>query len=270
MKTYALFGKPVNHSLSPLMHDSAFTHRGIRARCVAIEAPDAATVLGVIAERDLSGAAVTIPLKEAVMEILDDVSDDARSLGAVNTIVRREGRLRGDNTDWLGIDRTLRELMGSFEGRTVLVLGGGGTARAALHALRRGGAQAVVASRREEQAGELAAFFGCRAVPMENIGGLTADCFINTTPLGMMGALRDRSPLGRDVLRRFQWGMDAVYRPLTTRLVREARKAGCTAVGGLPMFVHQGAEQFRIWTGEEAPRDVMADVVRKCLEHEDS
>ncbi|MCK9229866.1 MAG: shikimate dehydrogenase [Syntrophales bacterium] len=268
MKRYALFGAPVAQSLSPLMHNTAFLHTGIEARYDALEVSDAGEAIRIMEKRDIRGAGVTIPLKVSMAAAMDEVSDGARRIGAVNTIVRRGNRLRGENTDWVGIDRTVRELMGDPRDAVFLVLGAGGTARAALYAVLRGGGEAIVVSRRDEASRDLAAEFSCMSRTMDSLNDIRADCFINTTPLGMRYGEEDATPLARELLGRFRWGLDAVYRPLVTRLVGEAREEGCRAVGGLDMFVHQGAEQFLLWTGEEPPLDLMRRAVRNRLEDE--
>lgn len=268
MKTYALFGFPVAQSLSPVMHNAAFRHCGLEARYNAIEARDTGTVLKALEEKNIRGASVTIPLKVSIAAVMDEVSQGARSIGAVNTILRAGGRLEGENTDWVGIDRAVRELMGDPKGAVFLVLGAGGTARAALYAVLRGGGEAIVVSRRDEASRELAHEFSCSSLGIDGLDGIRADCFINTTPLGMRFREEDSTPLPRRLLGRFRWGLDAVYRPLVTRLVREAREEGCHAIGGLDMFIHQGAEQFRLWTGEDPPLDLMRGVVINELEDE--
>lgn len=268
MKTYALFGSPVAQSLSPIMHNAAFLHCGIEARYHAIEARDTETVLKALEEKNLCGASVTIPLKVSIAAAMDEVSESARRIGAVNTILRAGNRLRGENTDWVGVDRTVRELMGDPRDALFLVLGAGGTARAALYAVLRGGAEAIVVSRRDESSRELAHEFSCSSQGINRLEKIRADCFINTTPLGMRFSEEDSTPLQKRLLGRFRWGLDAVYRPLVTRLVREAREEGCHAIGGLDMFIHQGAEQFRLWTGEDPPLDLMRRVARNKLEDE--
>lgn len=267
MKTYAIFGKPIAHSLSPVMHDTAFKLLGIDARYISHESDDPDSVRDIIIRGRIMGASITIPLKVSMIDRLDDVSEDARRIGAVNTIIRDGDRIKGENTDWIGIRRALEDLVGDLEGKRFLVLGAGGTARAALWAVLKAGGEAVVVSRRREAAEELAEIFSCESRSTNELDDIEADCFINTTPLGMRG-YEEGSPLDRELLTRFGWGFDVIYRPLETKLIREAREAGCTVSGGLSMFVYQGAEQFRLWTGREAPVDIMEKTARSILEDE--
>lgn len=267
MKTYALFGSPIGHSLSPAMHKAAFAAAGVDACFRTFETGRAFEVRHIVEEEDVAGACVTIPLKVSLLEVLDEVGDAARRIGAVNTIIRRGNRLRGENTDWIGIARSLEKLMGRTAGRRFLVLGAGGTARAALHAVLGGGGSAVVASRRYAPARLLAEEFSCEALPLEQLDMIRADCCINTTPVGMRN-YDEGIPIDRTMLHRFRWVFDVIYTPRVTRLVREAREEGCIAAGGLDMFVYQGAEQFRLWTGLEPPVEVMADAAGRMLDCE--
>jgi shikimate dehydrogenase len=213
----------------------------------------------------LRGASVTLPFKETIMPLLDEVDPDARKIGAINTIVRRNGRLEGYNTDGPGLVRDLEEWMGVISGKSFVVLGAGGAARAALFSITQAGGTPIVVNRSTHRAEALASHFGCRWVPVAEIGRLQADCLINTTPVGMYPQA-ERTPLSKSELDRFSHVMDMVYNPLKTRLLREAEAAGCAVRSGVGMFVHQGAEQFRLWTGVEPPREIMRRAVLERLE----
>ncbi|HET56947.1 MAG TPA: shikimate dehydrogenase [Deltaproteobacteria bacterium] len=269
MKTYALFGSPIGHSLSPVMHGAAFTEAGVDACFRTFETDRASEVRRIVEEEDVAGACVTIPLKVSLLEVLDEVGDAARRIGAVNTIIRRGNRLLGENTDWIGIARSLEKLMGPIAGKRFLVLGAGGTARAALHAVLSGDGNAVISSRRYDPAHQLAEEFSCEALPLERLELVRADCCINTTPVGMSN-YDEGTPLDSALLHHFRWVFDVIYTPRATRLVREALKAGCIAAGGLDMFVYQGAEQFRLWTNLEPPVEVMTNVAGRMLDSEEN
>ncbi|MDO9229842.1 MAG: shikimate dehydrogenase [Syntrophales bacterium] len=260
---FAIFGNPLGQSLSPLMLNAAFAEMGLTARYGVCQTGDAAEAVRWIREMDLRGASVTLPLKETVMPFLDEVDRNAREIGAVNTIVHRDGRLRGYNTDSPGLVRDLEEWIG-ISGKTFVVLGAGGAARAALFSLLQAGGTPVVVNRTPERAEALAGRFGCRWVPITEIGCLQADCLINTTPVGMFPEA-DRTPLPKRELARFPRVMDMIYNPNKTRLLREAGAAGCIVRSGVGMFVHQGAEQFRLWTGMEPPRERMRQAVLERL-----
>ena len=181
------------------------------------------------------------------MAFLDEVDANASEIGAVNTIINRDGKLIGYNTDGPGLIRDLTE-WSAIRGKTFIILGAGGAARAAVFALIQEGGTPIVVNRTAEKTHRLADHFGCRwSLPAE-IGRLEADCLINTTPLGMFPDT-DRTPLGKKSLVRFSQVMDMVYNPVKTRLLREAHAEGCAIRSGVGMFVHQGAEQIRLWTG---------------------
>jgi shikimate dehydrogenase len=260
---FALFGDPVAQSLSPLMHEAAFARMDIAAAYTAYRVKDAAEVVRQIRGSGIRGASITIPFKETVMALLDEVDPAASAIGAVNTIVNRGGRLTGYNTDAPGLVRDLEEWI-AIRGTTFVVLGAGGAARAAVFALREAGGMPIVVNRTAERSRTLAESFGCRWEPAEEIGKLTADCLINTTPLGMFPETQ-RSPLEEKFLAHFPQVMDMIYNPMKTRLLREAERAGCAVRSGVGMFVNQGAEQIRLWTGMEPPREEMRRVVLERL-----
>lgn len=261
--TFALFGNPVAQSLSPLMHGAVFAQMGFTATYSAYQVNDAADIVRMIRERGIRGASITIPFKETVMAFLDDVDANASAIGAVNTIVNRDGRLIGYNTDGPGLIRDLAEWI-AIRGKTFVILGAGGAARAAVFALIQAGGTLVIVNRTAEKTRMLADRFGCRwGLPAE-IGRLEADCLINTTPLGMFPDM-DRTPLEKKFLVHFPQVMDMIYNPVKTRFLREAEAAGCAIRSGGGMFVHQGAEQIRLWTGMEPPREFMRRTVLEKL-----
>ena len=266
---FAVFGNPLGQSLSPAMQGAAFAAMGIAAQYSACQTEDAAEAVRLFRELDLCGASVTLPFKETIMPLLDAVDPDARKIGAVNTVVRRGSRLLGYNTDGPGLVRDLEEWMGPLAGKSFVVLGAGGAARAALFSIGRAGGTLIVSSRTPQRAEALAEEFGCRAVPIAEIGRLKADCLINSTPVGMYPAA-ERTPLPESELGSFSHAMDMVYNPVKTRLLREAEALGCSVRTGVGMFVHQGAEQFRLWTGMEPPRECMRRAVMERLGENDA
>ena len=264
METYALFGNPVRHSLSPLMHNATYEQMGIDARYLAFHVGDAAEAVARIREMDIRGASVTLPFKSGILPLLDGADDGARAIGAVNTVTNRGGRLCGHNTDWMGLIGAIRERL-AIEGKNFVILGTGGTARAAVYGIRREGGIPRVAGRSAAKAEALAAEFHCPFLPLEELGDFRVDCLINTTPVGMFPDTAS-SPVGREILPRFGLVVDVIYNPLETRLLREAREHGCAVLSGVEMFVRQGAGQIRIWTGMEPPLARMRTVVRERLE----
>ncbi len=274
-KIYGIFGHPVSHSLSPLMHNSAFRALGLDCVYTAFDvhpddigrAADAIRALGI------SGVNVTIPHKQAIIPYLDEVSPDARHTGAVNTIKNDGGRLSGYNTDVGGFMRDAREELSiSPKGSSVLLLGAGGAARAVISAFGMNGAKRIaVANRTHDKARKLAEEFGSlfpgteiSAVDSGDAGAMTkelglTDILVNSTSGGMEGS--SGLEINIEALGDGAAVYDLVYKPRETRLVKEAKLRGHKAVGGLGMLLYQGALSFEIWTGESAPVDVMRKAI---------
>ncbi|WP_437726477.1 shikimate dehydrogenase [Sorangium sp. So ce861] len=212
----------------------------------------------------IRGLGVSMPYKQAVITLLDEIDPIAARIGAVNTIVNDGGRLRGYNTDWIGAARALEEAT-QIEGARVLLLGAGGAARAVAFGLAERGARVTIANRDLEKARQLAAAVGGTAVPLDE-GALTPDhdVLVNATSRGM-AEVDPRSPVPEEALREGLLVMDIVYKPMITELVAAAQRRGATAVHGGRMLLHQAAEQFRLYTGREPPLDAMDEALRAQL-----
>ena len=266
-----IFGYPLSHSLSPAFQQAAFNHYGLDVRYLAWETPPEGLAEEVAKLRggDFIGANVTIPHKESVITLLDEVDPLAQSIGAVNTIVKTAGRLVGHNTDAHGFMRELKE-DGDFEpnGKRVLLLGAGGAARAAAFALcREGVASITIANRNVSRAETLAAALHNDAVSvlaamlddttLEPVA-LESDLIVNCTSVGMRhGEAEGQTPLSGGIIPHEAVVMDMVYNPQNTPFLAGARNAGATALGGMPMLIYQGAAAFEMWTGQQAPLDSM-------------
>lgn len=263
MMIFALFGNPVAQSLSPLMHNAALKEMGLPGCYVPLGVRHLPSAVQGLRGMDIRGVSITIPFKSEVMEYLDELDDEALRIGAVNTIVNDHGRLTGCNTDWLGLIRSLSEQV-DITGKTVVILGAGGTARAALYGVIRQGGQPIITNRTDEKGRELAGDWGCPYESLKNIGKIGADILINTTPVGMFPHTEEK-PVQEDILARFSWVVDVIYNPLKTSLLKAAENAGSRTLSGLDMFIYQGAQQIRIWTGREPPEARMRQVVLKHL-----
>jgi shikimate dehydrogenase len=252
---YGLFGNPVGHSLSPVMHNAAYQAMGLPAKYLTFQVLNAAEALRRIRDMEIHGASVTMPFKTAMMAHLDGADEDSRVIGAVNTLRVQEGKILGTNTDWIGFNRSLKQHL-DMKGKTFAILGSSGAARAAVFGIRKEGGNPLVLYRNPVTGNALARDFDCPCRPLSDLGHTKAHCLINATPVGM--APDAGSTLARKGdLARFEWVMDLVYNPLETVLLKEARAAGCGVIPGLPMLVFQGAEQIRIWTGREPPVELM-------------
>lgn len=256
---FGIIGNPVEHSLSPAMHNAAFAELGMNGVYIPMRPTDLAEGFRGLRSLGFIGVSVTVPFKVAIMEFLDAIDPVARNIGAVNTLLfERDGdhcRCTGFNTDWLGSNQALGEEL-QLAGSTVLVLGAGGAARAVGFGLIEAGAKVLIANRTEAKGRALASQLRCPFVPADQLTELRADALINTTSVGMAPHV-DALPIRAELLPRFAVVMDIVYAPLTTRLLREAAACGCRTVDGLQMLQYQGAAQFSLWTGREAPHRVM-------------
>jgi len=261
---YGVMGYPIGHSLSPTMHNAAFSAKGLNAVYLAFETRDLEGCLKGMKALGIKGMSVTIPHKSQVIPLLDDVDDLARRIGAANTIVNDGGRLVGYNTDAVGALKALEEKMG-LSGKTCLIIGAGGAARAIGFILKENGVGVMVANRSVERGQELALSLDCPFIPLDELENTTTDLLINTTPVGM-APQKDQCLVPEQILKKGMVVMDIIYNPLETRLIAMARDRDCLTINGLDMFIHQGAEQFRLWTGLEAPITDMARSVEQALQ----
>ena len=263
-KIYGMLGNPIGHSLSPVMQNAAFKAAGINAFYGAFETSDLKGSIHGMRALGIGGMSVTIPFKMSVIPYLDELDSLAEQIGAVNTILNRNGRLKGYNTDGAGAMKALEAKIDLANKRCVLV-GAGGAARGIGFMARKKGMEMVVANRSMDRGHALADFLECPFIPLAEIGEIRADVLVQTTPVGMFPH-ENACPVPEDVFQEGMVVMDAIYNPLETRLLKRARAHGCRIIGGLEMFIHQGAEQFRLWTGLTPPVDVMRAVVKKALE----
>ena len=261
---YGIMGNPVAHSLSPAMHNAAFTALGLNKAYLPFAVQDIAQAMTGLRALGLKGVSVTIPYKQTVIEYLDSLDPVAEKIGAVNTLVINNGAIHGANTDWLGANRALSEKI-SLKGSSVLLLGAGGSARAIGFGLLEAGASLTLASRTPEKGLGLARLLGCPWLPLAETISARADALVNATSLGM-APQQELLPIAKEALANFKVVMDIVYAPLTTRLLQEARQAGCQTINGLAMLLYQGAAQFELWTGQQAPVEVMRQSLLASLQ----
>mgnify|MGYP001006319316 FL=1 len=275
---FGVFGNPIAHSLSPTMHNSAFSALGMDCIYHAFKVrPDKLekAILGAEA-MGFGGLNLTVPLKEVAVK-LDCIKLDplAERIGAVNTIVFGEtGEIKGYNTDGLGAKQALREAAVEMRGSKIVVAGAGGAARAIAFQLAADGAEIIVINRTEGRAIELAQDISAAALPGKvegrGLSGLKtllqdADVLINTTTLGMHPNA-DTAIATAEELHSGLTVFDIVYNPLETRLLKEAKASGAKPVSGVSMLVYQGAEAFRLWTGIEPPVELMKKTVLEALQ----
>lgn len=271
MKRVFLLGDPLGHSLSPAMQNAALRASRLDWQYELLETPRdrLGDAVARLRADDCAGANVTIPYKEVVLGWLDGLSENARQMGAVNTIVKREGKLIGENTDGYGFVHSLRDARIDGRGARVVILGAGGAARAVAFALAAAGAAKITlvnrtAARAATLADALRQDYPNLALAVNRYAALDdATLIVNATPLGMPPR-EDASPMPT-AFPRGAVAFDLVYRPLQTPFRRDAERAGARTMGGIEMLVHQGAAAFKLWTGRDAPVDVMVEAAEAAL-----
>ncbi|MDE2841780.1 MAG: shikimate dehydrogenase [Chloroflexota bacterium] len=274
-----IIGYPIGHSMSPVFQQAALDECGVDANYAAYQvAPDEVEgFVNGLRQPGIMGINVTVPHKLAVMPFLDEIDDWATEAGAVNTIVNRDGRLMGHNTDGYGFLRALREGAGfDPQRRRTLILGAGGAARGVVLALAREGVGELTIANRTPERAENLALLGqnrgvtARAIPLEGAdlsgAAASAELIVNCTSIGMThGPGEDETPLPGDAIPATALVNDLVYNPLQTRLLREAAQAGAKTLGGIQMLVYQGAASFEMWLERPAPVSVMLEAATRAM-----
>ncbi|URD99650.1 Bifunctional 3-dehydroquinate dehydratase shikimate [Musa troglodytarum] len=280
-KVFGIIGKPVGHSKSPILHNAAFKSAGLNAVYVSFLVDVLADFLNAYSSADFAGFSCTIPHKEAAVRCCDEVDPIAKSIGAVNTIVKRptDGKLIGYNTDYVGaisaIEDGIRgskgvgkdETVSPLAGKVFVVIGAGGAGKALAYGAKEKGAKVVIANRTYERARELANLIGGHALTLaelENFHPEDGMILANTTSIGMQPNV-DETPLRKQALGVYAVVFDAVYTPKVTRLLREAEESGATVVGGLEMFIRQAMGQFELFTNLAAPENLFREIVKKHI-----
>lgn len=265
-----MIGSPIRHSLSPAIHNAAFAHLGLDWAYLALEVAsgDVPEALAGMRALGIAGLSVTMPHKEAVAAACDELSPAARRLRSVNTVVLQEQRLAGFSTDGDGFVASLLDAGCDPSGRRFLVLGAGGAARSVIQALQVAAAGQVIVVARRPEAAQAATDLGGSSARTGSAADIPlVDVVVNATPLGMADtAGRNAVPVDPALLRPEQVVVDLVYHPIRTPLLEAAEKAGARAVDGLGMLVHQAAAAFSLWTGHEAPVEVMKLAAVAALE----
>src|ERR1019366_5735648 len=262
-RIFGVAGNPIGHSLSPLMHNTAFRRESVNAMMLPLKVRVLDDLLTVVRDLPLGGVAVTMPLKQEVLPHLANMDPLTARIGACNTLrTGADGKIYGFNTDVAGVVRPLEKRM-RLKGARIVVLGAGGAARAAVFGLVEQGAEVFVVNRTHETAVALARKAHAKSLKQELLAKNKFDALINTTPCGMAGG-KQALPLKENELNA-SLVFDMVYNPLDTPLLKLAKARGLAVISGLEMFVQQGARQFEIWTGKPAPEAEMLRVVELAL-----
>ncbi|GAV63392.1 DHquinase_I domain-containing protein/Shikimate_DH domain-containing protein/Shikimate_dh_N domain-containing protein [Cephalotus follicularis] len=277
-KVFGIIGKPVGHSKSPILYNEAFKAVGFNGVYVQFLVDDIANFLRTYSSTDFAGFSITIPHKEAAVKCCDEVDPVAKSIGAVNCIIRRQsdGKLFGYNTDYVGaisaIEDGLRVKHGisstdssPLAGKVFVVIGAGGAGKALAYGAKEKGATVVIANRTYDRARELANTVGGDAISLADLEKFHPEdgmILANTTSIGMQPKI-DETPLPKHALGFYSLVFDAVYTPKITRLLREADESGAIIVSGLEMFIGQAFEQFERYTGLPAPKELFRNIMSK-------
>lgn len=273
-KIFCLLGNPVGHSMSPYIHNAALRDLEENGVYLPIAVPD--NELSEFVEKFLhpktrqmkwsfTGASVTVPHKVTIQALLDEIDPIAKEIGAVNTIVVKEDRLIGYNTDVLGAITPLKTML-NLQKANVAILGVGGASRALIAGLKAEGANITIYGRDKEKLSYLIKHFGVNGKPFAESDKLSCDLLVNTTPIGMTGWKSDTQiPIKPEALKNCGMVYDLVYNPMMTPLLEEAQRQGIPILGGLDMLIAQAVEQLKLWTGLEPPLEIMRNAALKKL-----
>lgn len=275
-----VIGHPIKHSYSPLMHNVAFELSGLNYIYLPFDVPPALlkdSLKGMLA-LGIKGFNVTIPLKEKILPMLKEISDEANTIGAVNTVVNEDGILHGYNTDVLGIVESLIDYKDDLQNSTVTVIGAGGAARSVIYALIRNFKvdRINIVNRTEQIAESLKEYFSSKMlftnlksyplVPPDIVEVFNkSKLIVNTTSMGMIPNVDDSATSIPESFKKDQIVFDVVYTPVKTKLLRLAEAQGATIVTGLKMFIEQGAKAYELWTGEQMPKEKVAKVLQSYM-----
>lgn len=279
-KIIGVIGHPIKHSFSPLMHNVAFELSGLNYIYLPFDVPPSSlkdSLKGMLA-LGIKGFNVTIPLKEKILPLLKEISEEANTIGAVNTVVNEDGILHGYNTDVLGIVESLSEYKDDLQNSTVTVIGAGGAARSVIYALIRNFKvdRINIVNRTEQIAESLKEYFSSKMLftnlkPYPLVPPDIIDVFnkskliVNTTSMGMIPNIDDSATSIPESFKKGQIVFDVVYTPVKTKLLKLAESQGATTVTGLRMFIEQGAKAYELWTGEQMPKEKVAKVLQSYM-----
>jgi shikimate dehydrogenase len=254
-RIYAVAGNPCSHSLSPPLFNHLFSQYRMNSHYTRLCWPDFGEIIREAKKIDIRGLSVTIPFKSEALAFSDEPDEHAEAIGASNTLVMCEGTTYGFNTDWIGI----RDPLSHLKGAQAAVIGAGGAASAAVYALQSLDMDVTLFTRTPSKAEGISERFFVPVKPLSGFSDANPDIIINATPVGMGSDMR--SPIDVSLLQREMTVFDLVYTPADTPLLIAARKAGCTTIPGLEMFVRQAREQFRYFTGIDVPQAVVRGYV---------
>ena len=262
-KIYGVIGNPVYKSMGYLIHNEAFQETGLTDIYVPFLVDNVEKFFKGFSPY-FDGLSVTMPFKEDIMAVMDEIDETAKKIGAVNTVVRDGKGWKGYNTDCMGALKAL-EKHTDLKNKNVLIVGAGGTAKAIGYGVYEKGARITVTYNRDKEKGiRLGRELKAKVVSIQEVDKEEIDVLINCSPVGMSPNLEE-TPVSSRCLRKGMVVFDSVYNPIETRLIREAKVAGCVTISGVELFVNQAVGQFELWAGQKAPADIMRDIVVRGL-----
>ncbi|MBT3539285.1 shikimate dehydrogenase [Candidatus Parcubacteria bacterium] len=258
----AIIGIPLEHSMSPVLHNEMYRLLDIETELIKDEYKDITSLVDRIKNNPYDLTAVTMPYKESIISLLDEVDAEAREIGSVNTVVNKNIVLKGYNTDVYGIEYALRDT--ELKDKNILIIGAGGVARTVMYVVNKLGGNILCVNRTKEKAEKLVEKFNGKVVELENIKPEDIDVIINTTSIGMYPNI-DESPVPKELLRSNQTVFDIVYNPVETKLLQHAKDIGAKTISGLDMFIAQGVKQVELWQGVTIHTEKYIDQLRVLL-----
>jgi len=256
-QVYCILGNPVRHSKSPTIHNACFQQHNINAVYLAFEIDEISKAITALRTLNVQGASITIPFKESIMDYLDWIDDEALKIGAVNTVINKDGKLLGYNTDHKAAIVPLKPF--AIKNKKVCIIGAGGAAQAIAYGIHKEKGDLVIINRNKDRGEKLALKYNGDFILQDDsdkINIINADIIINTTPIGMSPDIEGPA-FPSTLLNPRMVVMDIVYTPVKTKLLSEARKKGCKTIDGLSMFLHQAMAQFELWTGITPDIEIM-------------
>ena len=267
MKHFAVIGSPVEHSLSPFLHNWVFKSLHIQAEYakIRIEKQELSDIVQKIKNGQLDGINVTIPHKENIMKFLDEVNPRAETIGSVNCVIKSNSRIIGNNTDWFGFSQALKTSQIAISGKEVIVLGSGGTGKSILFSLKQMGVDKIILINRTFQNAQELEDDIVISYPQDKTESLIKNdsIIINTTPVVMQ---TNQAPFDLGLLHQNQILIDVIYTPLETSFLKLGSKIGATTLNGLDMFIHQGLASLDLWFGESLSKQVNFTQLKTYLE----
>ena len=269
MKHFAVIGNPVDHSLSPAMHQWVFDSLNIDAeyKKIKLEENELPQIIQKVQNSELDGINITIPYKETIMEYLDDINERAMSIGAVNCILRSGSKIVGNNTDWYGFTMAMKKNDIDLQGRELIIIGAGGSAKSILYALKQMGVHKIFLLNRSIKKAQTLQNNYIIAHCLRDAKDIikTDSIIINATSVGMQN---NQSPVDFGLIHKNQIIIDIIYTPLETSILRFGQKIGALTVNGLDMFIHQGLASLDLWFGSSVSKQVNLPKLKTYLESE--